>query len=115
MPDFTAVVNLRALEGLGRSGKAVKCLVCSAFALVSAFQLFSDRDTNLTGGLRTPARVVSAHSGLVSPGKMLRSVGFGGFMFVWLARKKLNSSGKFFFAMLRVQRPPTQLASRELV
>ena len=41
---------------------------------VSAFPAFSEPGSILTGGSRTPARVVSAHSGLLSPVEMLHGV-----------------------------------------
>ena len=45
---------------------------------MSAFQAFPEREAILTGGSRTPARVVAAHLGLVTPVKTLHSVALGG-------------------------------------
>lgn len=46
--------------------------------IVSAFQAFSGRETALTDGSRTPARVVLAHSGLFAPWGILHGVGMRG-------------------------------------
>ena len=56
-------------------GRKVEGLHANPWALVSALQAFSGRETTLTGGSRTPARAVSAHSGLFSPGKIVHGVG----------------------------------------
>ncbi len=59
-------------------GRKMEGLHANPWKLVSALQAFSGRETTLTGGSRTPARDVSAHSGLSSPGKIVHGVGTRG-------------------------------------